>query len=143
LLSSPQKYHSPLPFPPTGPTDNPKTGQERLHRYGNKLRRAANEDELARSRPGTELNVAAANRFISQAIPDLTPEQRRRLREQNAAGRGDGEAAAGAGRGGGRGGRGGSKRARGEEAAAAAGVGGTGMGSDLEEILAAAVDGGT
>ncbi|KAI8467071.1 MAG: hypothetical protein J3K34DRAFT_482503 [Monoraphidium minutum] len=113
--------------------------QDRLQRYERKLKRAAAEDELARTRPGTELNVAAANRFISQAIPDLTPEQRQQLREQNAAGK----------RGAGCGGEGGGKRQRGSGAGGRGsgggrGGGGRGAGSmqDIAEIMAAAMDDG-
>lgn len=40
-----------------------------------------------RARKTVDLNVDAANRFISAAIPDLTDEQRAALRAGNAAGR--------------------------------------------------------
>lgn len=107
--------------------------QKRLERYDNKVRRAVNDDTLARTRPGTELNVAAANRFIAQAIPDLTPEQRQRLREQRGGGGGGGRQRGGVKRVPAAGAEelgGGSKRVKGGDSG--------GSDDDLEDILAAA-----
>ncbi|KAF8065949.1 hypothetical protein HT031_003010 [Scenedesmus sp. PABB004] len=53
---------------------------ERLAAYERKAKKALTADDLARTRPGASLNVAAANRFIDAAIPDLTPEQKAALR---------------------------------------------------------------
>ncbi|KAF6256578.1 hypothetical protein COO60DRAFT_1528769 [Scenedesmus sp. NREL 46B-D3] len=53
---------------------------ERLAAYERKVKNAVTADDLARSRPGASLNIAAANRFIDAAIPDLTDEQKRALR---------------------------------------------------------------
>lgn len=64
--------------------------QERLRRYEAKLRRATLDDELARTRPSSDLNVAAANRFIANAIPDLTAEQKQALRDAAAAAEAEG-----------------------------------------------------
>ncbi|KAL4421998.1 hypothetical protein ABPG77_005428 [Micractinium sp. CCAP 211/92] len=66
--------------------------QERLAQYGKKVRRAAAEKELRESRRSLEVNVAAVNRFISAAVPELTQEQRAALK---AAGQAAGAAAAG------------------------------------------------
>ena len=123
---------------------------ERLRRYGNKVRRALLADDDARrgvgsgfgaARPGgggSDLNVAAANRFIAHAIPDLTDEQKRLLREQRRQGPGGGSAQQqqrrqgreeeGGGGGGGGGGAANKRRRAGE------GEGGDALG----EILAAA-----
>jgi len=115
--SAPLKHHKPPHDPPM---------QDRLERYDKKLMRAALDDEAARSRPGSDLNVAAANRFITAAIPDLTAEQKRALRG------GGGEQQRGGKRGGGAAGAGGAgKRARGAG----------GKDADLAEILAAAIGG--
>lgn len=54
--------------------------QERLAAYERKVKKAVTADDLARSRPGTSLNIAAANRFIDAAIPDLTAAQKQQLR---------------------------------------------------------------
>ena len=56
---------------------------DRLKQYKKKVDRDIAEQELRHSRPTISLNIAAANRFIDHAIPDLTQEQRGRLREQN------------------------------------------------------------
>lgn len=54
--------------------------QERLAAYEKKVKKAITADDLARHRPGTSLNIAAANRFIDAAIPDLTQEQKQAIR---------------------------------------------------------------
>lgn len=54
--------------------------QERLAAYEKKVKKAVTADDLARHRPGTSLNIAAANRFIDAAIPDLTAEQKQAIR---------------------------------------------------------------
>lgn len=53
---------------------------ERLAAYERKVKKAVAADDLARLRPGTSLNIAAANRFIDAAIPDLSAEQKQALR---------------------------------------------------------------
>jgi hypothetical protein len=55
--------------------------QERLRLYDKKLQKAESEQWLKEHRPSLSVSVAAANRFISAAIPDLTPEQRKALRK--------------------------------------------------------------
>ncbi|GBF88450.1 hypothetical protein Rsub_01163 [Raphidocelis subcapitata] len=119
--------------------------QERIERYEKKLGRASREDELARTRPGSDLNVAAANRFISAAIPDLTPAQKAALRAVGAGG-GQQQRRAGGKREGEEGG-GGGKRARGGGGGGGSRSGG-GSGADaaeaddpLGQILAAAAGG--
>lgn len=55
--------------------------QERIKLYDKKLKKARARDELARSRPTISLDVAAANRFINAAIPELTQEQKQQLKQ--------------------------------------------------------------
>ena len=55
--------------------------QKRVEQYTIKVKKAAGEHELSKLRPKTTLNVAAAARFIDHAIPDLTPEQRQRMKQ--------------------------------------------------------------
>ncbi|KAL4440306.1 hypothetical protein ABPG75_003307 [Micractinium tetrahymenae] len=54
--------------------------QERLAQYGKKVRKAAAEKELRESRRSLEVNVAAVNRFITAAVPDLTQGQKAALK---------------------------------------------------------------
>jgi hypothetical protein len=117
------RNNQPTPPPATRP---PK---ERVERYEKKLTRAALDDERARSRPGTDLNVAAANRFIAAAIPELTPAQRQALRRPAG---GEGRQAGGGKRGADGEGGGGSGGKRAKESKDA----------DLSEILAAAAGDG-
>ncbi|KAK9808690.1 hypothetical protein WJX72_001998 [[Myrmecia] bisecta] len=64
------------------PADQPTAKEaERLELYKRKVQKVVSEKELQESRPTVQLNVAAANRFINSAIPDLTPAQRKALRE--------------------------------------------------------------
>jgi hypothetical protein len=144
----------PPPLRPSLPARRRPPPQERLRRYEGKLLRAGTADELARSRPGTELNLAAANRFITAAIPDLTPAQRAALRGAGEAGQdGGGGGGGGGGRqqqrsGGGkrvgevRGGGGGKRGKRGGEGGGGESGGGGGKGAELDDILAAAAGGG-
>lgn len=55
--------------------------QERLKVYGKKIRRLESEEYLAKTRPSLEVNIAAANRFINNAIPDLSKEQKQALKQ--------------------------------------------------------------
>lgn len=55
---------------------------ERLAAYEKKVRRVTSDKLLSESRPSIGVNIAAANRFIDHAIPDLTPEQRQLLRQK-------------------------------------------------------------
>lgn len=55
--------------------------QERLRLYDRKLQKAESEKWFKEHKPSLSVSVAAANRFISAAIPDLTPEQRKALRK--------------------------------------------------------------
>lgn len=54
--------------------------QERLHVYRKKVTKAAARRELQTTAPTLTLNVAAANRFIDAALPDLTVQQKQALR---------------------------------------------------------------
>ncbi len=55
--------------------------QERLEKYDKKVRKALAVEELASTRPAVTLDIAAANRFIDHAIPDLSKEQKERLKQ--------------------------------------------------------------
>lgn len=54
---------------------------DRLEIFQSKVAKAEREAELALLKRNAVVDVAAANRFISHAIPDLNEEQRRRLKE--------------------------------------------------------------
>ena len=49
------------------------------------MQAAAEAAWLAQHKPMTQVNVTAANRFISHALPDLGPEQRAALKQAKAA----------------------------------------------------------
>lgn len=53
---------------------------ERLKQYRKKVNRVTAADELSRARPTVSLNIAAANRFISHAMPSFSDDQAERLR---------------------------------------------------------------
>lgn len=53
---------------------------QRLQQYRKKVQKALSAEELRNNRPTATLNIAAANRFIDHAIPDLTTEQRQALK---------------------------------------------------------------
>ena len=55
--------------------------QERVSTYEKKVQGTLTHDEVSRTKPGASLNIAAANRFIDHAIPDLTAEQRQQLKQ--------------------------------------------------------------
>ena len=55
--------------------------QGKLQQLWKRLRDTRDAEELASSQPSVSLNIGAANRFISQAVPELSQEQRRKLRE--------------------------------------------------------------
>ena len=57
------------------------TVQKRVSLYLSKVDQAANKLDLQNSKRTLDINVGAANRFISSAIPELTPEQRQKLKE--------------------------------------------------------------
>ncbi len=54
--------------------------QERIRLYEQKVQKLESEKWLHENSAQTQVNVAAANRFISAAIPDLTPVQRQALK---------------------------------------------------------------
>lgn len=69
------------------PDDHPVTKEfERLSLYEEKLERF-DDWSKAPLRPSTKLNHQAATRFIGHSLPDLTPEQRKSMRDIS---RGDG-----------------------------------------------------
>lgn len=70
-------WHHDLSVPPLLPSPSL---QERLATYEQRVRKAITADELARTRPGASLDIAAVNRFIDAAIPDLTSAQHAALR---------------------------------------------------------------
>lgn len=55
--------------------------QARIQAYAQKVEKAASAQWLSDHRPTTSVNIAAANRFISHAIPELTSDQKTALRE--------------------------------------------------------------
>ena len=54
--------------------------QDRLETYKMKVTKVESEKWLQEHRPSLSVDVASANRFISAAIPELTPEQKHALR---------------------------------------------------------------
>ena len=55
--------------------------QAHVEKYLRKVKKVAHEKELKEAQRVTEVNVGAANRFISHALPDLSKAQKRQLRE--------------------------------------------------------------
>ena len=55
--------------------------QERIKFYGRKVRKLESATFLAKHQPSLDLNVAAANRFITHAIPDLCEDQKQALKQ--------------------------------------------------------------
>lgn len=63
------------------PSEQLQKEQERIKLYSKKVSKAISADELRKARPTVTLDIAAANRFIDHSIPDLTKEQRQKLKE--------------------------------------------------------------
>ena len=55
--------------------------KERLRHYSRKVQKLQSADYLARHRPSVTLNIAAASRFIDNAVPDLCTQQKAALRQ--------------------------------------------------------------
>ena len=55
--------------------------QERIATYKRKLSKVQSETILKTTKRKTEINVGAANRFITAAIPELSSEQKQALRQ--------------------------------------------------------------
>lgn len=55
--------------------------QERLKHYDKKVKKLESADYLAKNRRSLTLNIGAANRFIDNAVPSLTKEQKEALRQ--------------------------------------------------------------
>ena len=55
--------------------------QERLRLYTKKVEKVESEKWLKEHKPALSLSIAAANRFITNAIPDLSAEQKTALRQ--------------------------------------------------------------
>ncbi|KAH7574044.1 hypothetical protein ACOSP7_008024 [Xanthoceras sorbifolium] len=63
------------------PDDHPvKSELERISLYQEKLQRLVDSSKEP-SRPSTTLNYQAATRFIEHSLPDLTPDQRRSMKD--------------------------------------------------------------
>ncbi|PSC67180.1 nuclear nucleic acid-binding C1D [Micractinium conductrix] len=92
--------------------------KKRLVIYSKKVRRALSEQELGQAKRSLEVNVAAVNRFISAAVPDLSSDQKAALKA--ARGKSGGGTAAGASGGKRTAGGGGGDGGQDAEAAAAA-----------------------
>ncbi|GAB4814187.1 hypothetical protein N2152v2_001233 [Parachlorella kessleri] len=58
--------------------------KERLEAYRRKVNKVVAEKELSESRRSLEVNVAALNRVITHAVPDLSAGQKQALRSQQA-----------------------------------------------------------
>uniref|UniRef100_A0A7S1X4P4 Nuclear nucleic acid-binding protein C1D n=1 Tax=Tetraselmis chuii TaxID=63592 RepID=A0A7S1X4P4_9CHLO len=64
------------------PADHPVNHEaERLAQYSKRVAAATAAKELAGSKRSLALNIGAANRFIEHAIPELSQEQKQKLRE--------------------------------------------------------------
>ena len=50
--------------------------QERVKLYQKKIQKAESAAYVAANKSSTEINIAAANRFITHAIPELTAQQK-------------------------------------------------------------------
>lgn len=57
--------------------------QERLQLYRKKVQKVESEKWLSENKRSLAVDVSAANRFISHAIPELTPQQHEALRLVN------------------------------------------------------------
>lgn len=55
--------------------------QERLRLYTKKVEKVESEKWFMEHKPALSLSIAAANRFITNAIPDLSAEQKAALRK--------------------------------------------------------------
>ena len=55
--------------------------QDRIARFVRKLSKVKSENLLKNSQRATEVNIQAANRFITAAIPELSVEQKQALRQ--------------------------------------------------------------
>ena len=57
--------------------------QERVKLYQKKIQKAESAAYVAANKSSTEINIAAANRFITHAIPELTAQQKQALKQVN------------------------------------------------------------
>jgi primosomal protein N' len=57
------------------------SAQERLQLYKKKVQKVESQKWLSEHRRSLAVDVSAANRFISHAIPELNPQQHQALRE--------------------------------------------------------------
>ncbi|KAG2495951.1 hypothetical protein HYH03_005881 [Edaphochlamys debaryana] len=84
------RAHGRDPFAPVGAgaiggASVGKAELDRIRQYDKKVNRAFAEAELRSARRLATLDVAGASRFISAAVPDLTPEQRAAMKRAAAA----------------------------------------------------------
>lgn len=69
----------------TSPEEHPISREEdRIARFVRKLSKVKSENLLKNSQRATEVNIQAANRFITAAIPELSVEQKQALRQAGA-----------------------------------------------------------
>ncbi|KAL3144062.1 hypothetical protein ABBQ32_003860 [Trebouxia sp. C0010 RCD-2024] len=67
------------------PEEHPIAKEEdRILRFKRKVSKVHSENLLKNSRRATEVNIQAANRFISAAIPELSSQQKQALRQAGA-----------------------------------------------------------
>ena len=63
------------------PMTTSSSKQERIGRYKRKLSKVQSETILKTTKRKTEINVQAANRFITAAIPELSADQKQALKQ--------------------------------------------------------------
>ena len=83
---------SPLELDPLRPTPNEKRyigllsthAQERLQQYSRRIAGAVRAHEAETQNRSMAVDIGAANRFIEHAIPELSDDQKKKLREVRA-----------------------------------------------------------
>jgi len=66
---------------PAGSSESRFCLQERISRFKRKVSKVNSEALLKKSKRATEVNIQAANRFITAAIPELSKEQKQALKQ--------------------------------------------------------------
>ncbi|KAL3150054.1 hypothetical protein ABBQ38_013402 [Trebouxia sp. C0009 RCD-2024] len=78
------------------PEEHPIAKEEdRILRFKRKVSKVHSENLLKNSRRATEVNIQAANRFITAAIPELSSQQKQALRQVGAKRKAESEVAGG------------------------------------------------
>eukprot|EP00951_Prasinocladus_malaysianus_P011916 scaffold88337_cov41-Prasinocladus_malaysianus.AAC.1 len=64
------------------PSEHPlKKAKDRMLAYSKRVASAVAEHELSTSSRALSVDISAANRFIEHAVPDLSAEQKRQLKQ--------------------------------------------------------------